>query len=249
MRPIWVLSALLFFVGTPTLPTPADPSNALTLDEVLQRNLKALGGAEALAAIKSYRMQGEAEIQNVPPMPITVEWKRPNKIRIETSAKDFRTTQGYDGKKAWIESTQARLLEDSNIPAKQRAQIVRAATETLVPLSEARARGFKLELLAEDEALGKPPIRVRLTRSDGSQDLVTVDPVTYLESARETVTSVNGEEYETLTEFSNYREVQGVRQPFLIKSRPKGAETGMEIRVSSFVVNPDIQDSRFAPPE
>ena len=219
---------------------------AVTVDQVIDANLKALGGAESIAAVRSFRMTGVVVSPGIPPLPVSVEWKRPNRIRIEVQAKDIQITQGYDGQRAWSDGPNGPV-DDAHFPPKERAQLVRGARAGLYSLAEVRSQDFKAELIEPGEIAGRKTVRLRLSGADRNTYISSLDPATYLEIQRESITVVSEQEYETITELSDYREVGAIRQPFLIRSRPKDAEAATDIRVSSVVLNPDLPDSRFRP--
>jgi hypothetical protein len=211
---------------------------SLTLDEVVARNLKAIGGAEAV----SYRMEGTILIQGVPPTQITIEWKSPNKLRQELITKGFHVVQGYDGHELWARSGST----PRQVSPRERAQFVRSAEEGLPSLSGARDRGTKLELIGSSQIDRGSVIKIGMTRADGSKEVVSLDPETYLFLREESTFLVSGAEYESVTDLFDYRVVDDMRVPFLLRARPETGVAVTEIRVSSWTLNLQIPDARFS---
>lgn len=227
-----------------SMPAVTSEDRVETLEAVLQHNFTALGGP-TLASVSSIRMVGSVEVENIPPMPIALEWKRPGKIRIETTVGDFKLIQGSAGGQAWSQDPKAGLTEGPQMPANVRLQLQRSADEMFLTLRDAQARGHNVELVKSDPKA----VVLRRTRPDGSVDVVTLDSSSYLEAKRESLIEMPGMSYESIQEPSDYRSIEGVLVPFVVAVRPKGVEAGMTIRYRSIVMNPELPDERFAPPK
>ncbi len=78
--------------------TPA--TLAQTVDEIVGRNIESRGGRDALKAVESARMTGSFYSEGGPTS-IVIEYKRPDKIRLEYEYQGAPMIQGYDGETGW----------------------------------------------------------------------------------------------------------------------------------------------------
>src|SRR5437868_4276754 len=76
------------------------PAFAQTADELIEKNVKAHGGAEKMKAMKSVRMTGSMHMGPIE-APFTISKVRPENVRIEFSVQGMTGMQAYDGKTGW----------------------------------------------------------------------------------------------------------------------------------------------------
>ncbi|HZI63690.1 MAG TPA: outer membrane lipoprotein-sorting protein, partial [Thermoanaerobaculia bacterium] len=81
---------------------PATTTAALpTVDEIIAKNLAARGGKDQILAKKSVRMTGKMA-GGGQEFPFTLQWKRPNRIRLEFTFQGMTGVQAYDGTTGWM---------------------------------------------------------------------------------------------------------------------------------------------------
>ena len=68
---------------------PLAAEEALTADQVIAKNLEARGGAEKIAALKSAKVTGKMMMGPGMEAPFTMEWKRPDKVRMEFTIQEI----------------------------------------------------------------------------------------------------------------------------------------------------------------
>jgi hypothetical protein len=71
-----------------------------TADELLEKNLKAMGGKDKLKGIQSMRLTGKMKMG---PMeaPITIVKARPSEMRVDFTIQGMTGTSAYDGSTGW----------------------------------------------------------------------------------------------------------------------------------------------------
>lgn len=89
------------------------PSEQAEIDRILQRYEEAVGGKDAIAGIKSYRMKGTFELPGVTGK--MEAWrKEPNKtLSVIEFPRIGKLTRGFDGETRWVQ-TPAGTFTDSN---------------------------------------------------------------------------------------------------------------------------------------
>ena len=75
-------------------------ASALTLDELIAKNIEARGGLDKIHAIQSIRFTGKLRFGSSD-LPYVVMMKRPEMLRTEFTLQGMTAIQAYDGKEAW----------------------------------------------------------------------------------------------------------------------------------------------------
>ena len=87
----------------PAVAAPAAPAAALpSVDEIIAKNLAARGGKDQILAKKSARMTGKMASGAGQEFPFILQWKRPNKMRMEFTFQGMTGIQAYDGTTGWM---------------------------------------------------------------------------------------------------------------------------------------------------
>src|SRR4029077_7954448 len=105
------------------------------------------------------------------------------------------------------------------------------------PLVGWHDKGHRIEYLGTEDTDGTPTIKLRVTRKDGDQQYVYLDPDSYLEIRITTVHKVRGAEQITETDLGGYQQVAGVWFPFAQESGPKGGPRNTRIIIERAEVN------------
>ena len=179
-----------------------------TLDEILAKNYQAHGGLEKLKAVTAMKISGKMVIPDQGlDMPIVIWQKYPDKMRVECTFQDKKIVQAYDGKKAWwimpFQSDEPREMTP------EQAKLFAEQADFENPLVVFREKGYKLELLGEEDLDGAAVFKLKLTKSDGREIFYYLDADSGLE-VKSTLTLKAGET-ETRLEIL-YRRIQACRR-------------------------------------
>jgi hypothetical protein len=222
-------------------PAPATPvvsASAPTADQIVEKYVAALGGADAIRKITSRVMKGTIMVGGNE-TPIELFTKAPNK-RISIS--NGQSYTAFDGTAGWMGNTGRPAREMS--AAESEAAGLDAEFSLALRLKEIfpQLRRGRPETIAgvECETLnasrpGRPPVRLYFDKNSG----LLVRMVRYAE----TPVGRNA----TQIDYADYREMDGVKSPFRwTLSRPNGRFT---IQVKEAKNNVPVEDARFAKPD
>jgi photosynthetic reaction center cytochrome c subunit len=227
-------------------PTPAETSTnspaaaAPTADDVIQKYVAAMGGADAIRKITS-RVEKGAILVGGNQTPIEVLTKAPNKRVTITHAANGDSFTAFDGTAGWMGNTGRPAREMS--PAESGASALDAEFALAVRLKEIfpqmrRARPEQIgnamcELLI-GTGPGRPPVRLYFDQNSGL--------LVRLVRFAETPVGRNP----TQIDYADYREADGVKIPFRwTLSRLNGRFT---IQIADVKSNVPIDDAKFAKP-
>jgi outer membrane lipoprotein-sorting protein len=233
---IWIL-AMLFLSGL---------LNAQTLDEILAKNYQAHGGLDKLKAMTAIKMSGKIVIPaQEMEMPMVMWQKNPDKIRIESTFQDKLIVQAYDGRKAWW-IMPFMAPDPREMSPEQRAQLAEQA-DFENPLAVYREKGYRLELLGEENLEGTPVFKLKLTRTDGREIYFYLDVASGI-TMKSAMKSKSGAS-ETMKEiiFTDYKPVNGWLVPFHIDNKTDG-KTQVQLIMTTIEINPVIDDALFVMP-
>lgn len=219
------------------------PAAAMTVDEVIAKNIEARGGADNWSRIKSIAMSGEfTAFSKV--APFELQRTSDDKFYLDHVLDGKRVVIGYDGEVAWWAHgwmmPGAQTITGIDLGVQMRE------FDFPSPLFDYKEKGYQVKLVGESEIEGMPSIAIELTRPDESIETWHLDPDTYLEVGRISPGSDFGEPMEQRTFFDDYREVEGVMIPYLQESQWYTRDR--ILMVDEVEVNIDVDESIFEMP-
>jgi outer membrane lipoprotein-sorting protein len=211
---------------------------AQSVDEIVDKNLKAKGGLEILRATNSVRMTAKVNNQ----MPMTILAKRPNLFRREVVMGGQSIVQASDGSTLWMMQPGMPASAVPNPP-----EALKREGEFDGVFVDYKARGTTITLVGKEPIDGKDTYHLKIKTKEGAEQEIFLDSETGLE--RKIVISIS-QGGQTVTQEqmpSDYRDVDGRKMPFRIKN-VLGAST-VEIVVEKVEFNVPIDDAVFKLPK
>ena len=223
----------------------------LTAAEIIQQNAVARGGYEAWRAVRTMSMAGKLEAggtQNIE-LPFVLELKRPRRTRLELQFNGQTAVQVYDGINGW----KVRPFLNRHEVEPFTAEEINAASmqaDLDGPLMDYEAKGTKVELDGIQVLEGHDAYNLKLILKGGQTQHVWVDAGTFLEvKVQGTPRRLDGKYRPAGVYLRDYRPEQGLMIAHEIETVVEGAKRTEKIRIERVVVNPKLEDSRFAKPQ
>ncbi len=217
------------------------------VDEVLARNLASRGGHERLARVSTMRLTGRMTIAPGREAPVTIEMKRPDKVRLEFRVQGMTGVQGFDGEVAWLVPPYRGRDEAERLPEDETAA-VRLQSDFDGPLVGWKEKGLDVKLVGQETLAGESAWRLAIAFPDGSSKDIWLDGERCLERKSESRRSVAGETIVGESLVSDYREVEGLVLAHAFENGPKGAQERQKLVITQVELNPPLDDARFAMP-
>jgi outer membrane lipoprotein-sorting protein len=198
-------------------------AQAQTANEVVEKNLAAMGGRGALAKLESRIATGSVAISTEGADlagPLVIYLKAPNKsrtlIRLDLSQSgmaEMVIDQRCDGKTAFASNS---LQGDREISGNQLQNMLNASFPT--QLLKYKEAGARVELVGKEKVGSREAYVLLYTPKTGPASRLFVDAETWLLlRAVVRVESLElGGEVEQTSDMSDYREVDGVKVPFAV---------------------------------
>ena len=233
-----------------TVPRPALAQSA---DEIIEQHLAATGGRDVLGKLTTRTATGTIRLTTpVGELMGTIEVysKKPNKqrtvIKLDLTTLGggpIVTDQRFDGTTGYIvdpingnrtvEGTQLDAMRSGSFPT---------------PLLNYKELGASLALSGREPIGGKEAFVMRFTPKAGPPVRMFIDTTTFM--LIRTVITLNvpqlGGDIDQVVEFSDFRDVDGVKVPFVTKST--NSVQAITATMTSVKHNVDIEDAAFAKP-
>jgi outer membrane lipoprotein-sorting protein len=229
------------------------PALAQTADEVIEKHLAASGGRAAYAKIMSRVGTGAITVTTpVGDLSGTIEVfsKKPNKTRTlikldltALGAGQMTSDQRFDGNTGYVmDSLQGdRAIEGGQLEAMKNGSFPS-------PLLSYKEMGTALALGEKQKVGGKDAYVLTMTPKAGPATKLFIDADSFMLVRTSVTLNVPqlGGDIEQVVDFSDFRDVDGIKIPFITKSS-NPAQT-VTATISSVKHNVDIDDASFAKP-
>ncbi|HEY6942110.1 hypothetical protein [Dokdonella sp.] len=229
------------------LATASASAQAMTAEELVAKNLDARGGAARLQAIKSLKSEGKLLIGGQFELAVVQYQKAPESVRSEASLQGLTAVQAWDGKEAW----QISPFQGRKDPEKMSADDAKGLADDAPiggPLASWKERGSQVTYLGTEDVDGTDAYKLKVALKNGDVEYVYLDPDHFLEIRIVTQRSVRGTQVESISDYGDYEQVDGVYFPFSIatESRPDGNR--QQITIEHAEANVAMDDGLFAFP-
>jgi len=219
-----------------------------TADEIITRYLTVRGGIAKIKAVQSERVTGTISFGQGLEGPFLVERARPLKMHMEATINGQTIIRTYDGKSAgWVYNP---FLPAPAVEAMAEADLRNVTDEADFdgPFVDYKAKGNQIEYAGKEQAAGKPAHKLKLTNKNGEVSFFSFDVASGLLLRWQGSRRVSDKDVGWESFFHDYREVAGIKYPFLIESDAPGTEQTQKITADKIEVNISIDDSHFAKP-
>lgn len=214
-----------------------------SVDDLVAKNLESKGGLTRLRALQSIKQTARINMQGMEAT-MTVFQKRPNRVRQEMSIAGQTVINAFDGVTPWIINP---LVDASRRPIAitgPQADMLREQGDFDGPLVDYKAKGYTIDLVGLEPLGDRKVHHLRVVSASRQIVHLFLDAETALEVKR--TTEVEALKLEQ--EFSDYRVVDGMRVPFVIRLLTNGVPQS-ELRVQSVEFNLAMDDAIFRMPK
>jgi hypothetical protein len=231
-------------LGEAAAPTAANPAALLTVDQILDKNLQAIGGKAAFEKLTTLVAKGSyVQIQGTTNMTGAFETyqKAPNKVATIQEVRNGKVQEVFDGTVNWIKNVRG----DAYLSGKRMAQVKREFDF----YREVNLRELypKMTLIRKDKVGDRETYVIEAVPHDGKPDTMYFDAQTGLLVRRDIVIeSEKGKFTPIEMYFEDYREVGDVKLPFAMHQTGPGYK--ITIKFYEIRHNVPIDDAKFKKP-
>lgn len=216
---------------------------AQTADDIINKHIAAMGGAEKLKALKSLHTEGVMEVRGME-IPLKLWIVNDKALRMEFQVMGSNNIQVVTKTGGWLQtpfqSPEPKEMDSSMVHAMQPQLNLPGA------LFDYKSRSKKITLEGKDTVNGQQAYKLRITGANGPDVLVFVDAGTYYISRMQTRINIQGQDMDVTTSLSDYKKTDnGFVFPTITTQEP----LGNKISATKVEVNKPVDDTLFAMPK
>ncbi|MBP7344988.1 MAG: hypothetical protein RL135_2111 [Bacteroidota bacterium] len=227
-----LLSVLVVFAAVASL-------SAQTADEVINKYVTAIGGADKWSKIQSLKVEGQIEVQGLA-IPFTMQAVHMKGMRVDAEFQGNKIIDITTPTKGW---SQNPLMGKSSLEAITPEELKSKLDELDVQdeFVNYKEKGSTVEFLGKEEEEGTSYNKVKLTTKNGNEKTYYFDLVTNLIYKEETTTKQQGQEVKSSVKYLDYKTLEnGIKMAFK-------SDMGMMMIVTNKVtINPTIDETIFS---
>lgn len=235
------LIALVALVAIPAL------TFAQTADEIIDKNIAALGGADKIAAVKTVQYD---QSMNIMGMDMTGKTTIVvgKSLRNDISVMGQQITQVVDGDKGWAINPMQGGATPEALPEDQ-VKMQKGNTYVVgTDLATAKNMKYPVELVGKEKMNDKDVFNLKVTRPEGVANYF-VDATSYQLVGMKATISVQGQSGEIKSQYSNYKTIDNLTVPSTIELNSPAMPGAMTLTLSNIVFNPKVDPTIFAMPK
>lgn len=224
------------------------PAAAQSADDILSQYFVARGGLDKIKAVQSERVTGTISFGPGAEGPFVVERARTLKMHMEFNLNGGVIIRTYDGKSAgW---TYNPFTPNPSVQPMSQADLRSVFEEADFdgPFVNYKSKGYQIEFAGKEDVEEKPAYKLKLTNRDGDVSYFFFDASTHLLLKWQGNRKLGDKDVPWVSFFRGFREVNGLKYPFVIESAEVGAENTQKITAEKIELNVPIEEARFGKP-
>jgi outer membrane lipoprotein-sorting protein len=222
-------------------------AHAQSVDDILAKHYEACGGLTKMKAVNSMRVTGTITLGPGMESPFTMERKRPGMRRMEFTFQGMTGIQAFDGTKTW--SVMPFMgKKDPEVGTDEDNKNAQDDADFDGALVDYKTKGNTIELTGKEQVEGADAFKLKVTKKNGNIEYDYLDAETYLLVKTEGKVKRRGTELDGETTFSDYKDVDGLMQPFSMESGAKEMPQKQKLTFTKIELNVPLDDTRFAVP-
>ena len=213
-----------------------------TVDEIVQKYASAAGGLDNFKKIKTAKFSGTASAQGQE-FPLTVQIINGRAMRTDVEVMGQTVTNAYKDGKAWKINpfAGAATATDATPEELNEFKIQGSLTSQLMDYKD---RGYKAELLGQEDVGGVKTYKIKLTADDNKTTTYFIDASTYILVKTIGMRSLMGQEMELETFYSDAKDVGNVKFS-MTRSVHSGGQTLQEVHFDKVDLDVPIDEKIF----
>jgi outer membrane lipoprotein-sorting protein len=215
---------------------------AQSVDEVINKHVDAIGGAANWKKVNSVKSEATLSVQGMD-IPLTMYQVHNKGMKQEFTVMNMSAFTIMRPDSGW----NYMPFQGQTAPEPMTEEMIKMGKDQLDIQGEFldyAAKGHKVELLGKEDVDGVEAFKVKRTTKLGNESVYFIDTKNYYVIRVNSKATVNGQQIESVTNFSNYQKLpEGIVMPFTMESSSIPAP----ITFKKIEVNPNIPDSVFKP--
>lgn len=221
-------------------------AQAMDADELIKKNIEAMGGRKAIEAVKTAKASGKFLTQGME-FPFSMISERPNYLRIEAEVMGMTMIQAFDGEAGWTINPMTGSTDAQRMgPFENKGFKMQADQDG--GLMNYKERGYTVEFLGEEDVEGTPCYKLSMDTHEDITMVFFFDKEYFLIIKQSVTMMMDEQKVESQTYMSDFQEVGDLIAPFAIETR-MGDVVANQIVMEAIEQNIEVDSSIFVMPE
>jgi len=227
----------------------AFPAAAQTADEIVAKAIAARGGIEKLKSVRTEKITGQITLGPDAQGPFSVQRERPHKMRMEMTIQGQIILRIFNGSAGWqINPFQFQGSKEVHSLRPDELKNIAEEADFEGPLVNWREKGNQVESMGLEKVGGRDAYHLKVTEKNGIVQNLWFDAETFRQIKWESVRGSGDQSIDVQSFFSDFRDVGGLTEPFVIDSGLVGKDPGQKIVIGRIELNLPMDNSLFTPP-
>lgn len=229
-----------------TQSTKPVPTDEISLNQILDNHLKAIGGREAWQKIETLKVRGHMFTSKAT-FRVAALYKRPDLCRLDFQAGRMYFVEAYDGKTPWqmnhTTTTSAQILTG------KRAKEMIDTCDFDGPLVDHKKKGHKIKFLGEQKVDERNAYVLKVNLTTGNLDTYYIDTETFLPFMIKGKTTIQENIVNTTIKIGEYIELSDIVVPFSFEFIVDGNPDTETLQIKTVEINSDLPNDLFDMPK
>ena len=218
-------------------------AKAQTVDDVIQKYSKAMGGLAAFNAVKTMKTTGTITTQGVD-LSLTSQIINGKAVRTDVQAMGQSVINAYKDGKGWKINPFAGVTTVTDMTPEE---LIDFKSQSMIAsqLMDYKARGHKVELQGQEDVEAIKTYKIKLTNKDDNKVttyFISVADNTIIKSV--STRQIQGQEIEIETFYSDIKDFNGLKFPMLRTQKMQG-QVFQEIKIANIEFNVPVDEKIF----
>ena len=210
-----------------TAPPRAPPASAASAQDLIDRAVRATGGADKLRSIKTVKASATMSVSVAGGGPVDLQTvtsiRYPGSFRMDTTTPEGPLVQVFHNGEFWVKTAQGTREAPASVADEMRANVQRDSIGLLIGLLDRKMTAARVP---DVEVGGRAMPAIEVKGPTMAPLTIVFDPATALiVRQRYRAHGAQGPAVETEEEFSDFRDVSGLKVPFSAVLRVAGQVT------------------------
>lgn len=232
---------LIAFVAFLALPAF---SFAQTADEIVDKHIAALGGADKIAAIKTMDVEQSMSVMGNE-MTSKSTYVVGQSMRSDVSVMGMQMTTVFDGDKGWMVNPMAGGTTPQDLPAEMQKAAKSGTKPQMFPLAYVKADKYPYELVGKEKYNGKDVFNLKVTQPEGAFNY-------YVDATNYQLVGFKGNspQGEVVATFSDYKPTDnGLTIPYTSELTMPQVPAPITGKITKISFNNPVDSTIFAKPK
>lgn len=221
-------------------------ANAQTVDEIIAKNIDAMGGKEKLSAVNSVYMEVTMQAMGSE-SPTTITVLNGKATRTDFEMMGSKMVNVYTDKGGWQINPMAGSSAATPLPDDQ----YKAGEEQIYvsPLLDYASKGEKVELIGQEKMGDANTFKIKCTNKDSAETFYYIDATSFYIIGVEKTVSLMGQEMQLIINYSDFRKTDdGIVFPYANETN-YGSQFSITSAVKKIEINKPVDPAIFEMPK